>query len=142
MVCFNLANQAFNSHPMLRSTPYPALGIIPGAPGVSTSLDPCHSFSGGYTLPPTAAFFPMGSYSTNMQPATSTCHQGTMVETQHDPTGLTQPNTPDLLMHRRQVGANYNIFFLACFFNTIIVNYSIYSDDTVERILSLPTETV
>jgi len=78
---------------MVRQTHFPS-----GAP---PTLDPCSPFVGGYTLPPTAAFFPMGSYSTSMQTTVST----TLVEMQHDSTGLTQPNTPDLLIHRRQVGA-------------------------------------
>lgn len=56
----------------------------------------------GYTLPPTAAYFPMAAYSTAPMlggPQQSKLLEGAQMEPE---AGMTQPNTPDLLMHRRQ----------------------------------------
>ncbi len=106
--------QAYGSHPMLRTTPYPSVGHLPPAgPGgaVQPSNIPTSSmgYGGGYTLPPTAQYFPVGTYSTLQAP--SGPQQTTIIEMQqqqhqqHDSStsAMTQPNTPDLLMHRRQV---------------------------------------
>ena len=56
---------------------------------------------GGYTLPPTAAYFPMSAYSAGPMtgPQQSKILEGAALDSE----GMTQPNTPDLLMHRRQV---------------------------------------
>ena len=58
---------------------------------------------GGYTLPPSAAYFPMAPYSNQPMsagPQQSKILEGTAMDSE---AGMTQPNTPDLLMHRRQV---------------------------------------
>ena len=88
---------------MHRTNAYPSVGHLPPTntsqtPNVSTSSV---GYGGGYTLPPTAAYFPVGTYSTLQAP--SGPQQTTIIEMQHDGTAMTQPNTPDLLMHRRQV---------------------------------------
>ena len=125
--------QAYGSHPMLRTTPYPSVGHLPPAgpggavqpPNVSASS---MGYGGGYTLPPTAAYFPVGTYSTLQAP--SGPQQTTIIEMQqqqqqqqHDSStsAMTQPNTPDLLMHRRQVRNKVrtlctNLYFLHNFF--------------------------
>ena len=79
----------------MRASPYP----------VQQPQQPQNPYSsgGGYTLPPTAAYFPMAAYSTApMQsgPQQSKILEGTVMESEP---GMTQPNTPDLLIHRRQV---------------------------------------
>lgn len=110
---------------------------VVGLPGVSSGTNPCFpnqmygsqqqiggsgAGGGGYTLPPTAAYFPMASYSaaiqnpnlTDQSIASSTgqipkavqmTSNGTSTENQptSTATATTQPNTPDLLIHRRQV---------------------------------------
>ena len=54
--------------------------------------------SGGYTLPPTAAYFPVTAYTNSaMDKAQEMMSQESLNQYQQ------QPNTPDLLMHRRQV---------------------------------------
>ena len=53
--------------------------------------------SGGYTLPPTVAYFPVTAYGTPMDPS----KQSEMMS--QESLNVQQPNTPDLLMHRRQV---------------------------------------
>ena len=88
---------------MHRTNAYPSVGHLPPtntsqAPIVSTAS---MGYGGGYTLPPTAAYFPVGTYSTLQAPGGP--QQTTIIEMQHDGTAMTQPNTPDLLMHRRQV---------------------------------------
>ena len=56
--------------------------------------------SGGYTLPPTVAYFPVTAYNNasmdKMSKDASMMSQESLNQQQ-------QPNTPDLLMHRRQV---------------------------------------
>ena len=71
--------------------PQPPAGYPPAAGG------------GGYTLPPTVAYFPVTAY-TNPAEAASKSE----MMSQESLNNLHQPNTPDLLMHRRQV--------LLCFF--------------------------
>lgn len=53
--------------------------------------------SGGYTLPPTVAYFPVTAYGTPLDPS----NQSEMMS--QESLNVQQPNTPDLLMHRRQV---------------------------------------
>ena len=55
--------------------------------------------SGGYTLPPTVAYFPVTAYTNSGmdQTAQVMMSQESLNQLQQ------QPNTPDLLMHRRQV---------------------------------------
>ncbi len=75
-----------------------------------------HYAHGGYTLPPSAAFFPMSAYSA--APLSGVPHPSRILDAavmgggaggvpggcgDSSADGLTQPNTPDLLMHRRQV---------------------------------------
>ncbi len=58
--------------------------------------------AGGYTVPSSAAYFPMSVYSTPMgAPQQSRILEAMAMEPSEG--GFTQPNTPDLLMHRRQV---------------------------------------
>ena len=59
---------------------------------------PSAGTSGGYTLPPTVAYFPVTAY-TNPADAVSKSE----MMSQESLNNLHQPNTPDLLMHRRQV---------------------------------------
>ena len=54
--------------------------------------------SGGDTLPPTAAYFPVTTYSNNNVDNTQQ-----VMMSQDSLNQPAQPNTPDLLMHRRQV---------------------------------------
>ena len=96
-----------------------------------TNQPPQNTGSGGYTLPPTASYFPMAAYSSikqhQNQPTYSSSGMevkpnGSMISVSQSsmvgcpqpqstslvgegPSSLaaTQPNTPDLLMHRRQV---------------------------------------
>lgn len=59
------------------------------------------ALSGGYTLPPTAAYFPVTTYTNNTALDKPQLESSMMPqECSHD---QPQPNTPDLLMHRRQV---------------------------------------
>jgi len=58
------------------------------------------------TIPNSAAYFPMGPFSTiHQQPAL------TPVENLPYSFGFTQPNTPDLLMHRQQVSGKHSVWF-------------------------------
>ena len=68
-------------------TPPPSQQTLPTGP------------SGGYTLPPTVAYFPVTAYTnSSMDPKSQDMlSQESLNQLQQ------QPNTPDLLMHRRQV---------------------------------------
>ena len=77
------------------------MGYPPTAPG-PTSAPP-----GGYTLPPTAAYFPITAYTNNSQNAGVDNTQQVMLS--QDSLNQ-QPNTPDLLMHRRAV----SFIFFSC----------------------------
>ena len=55
---------------------------------------------GGYTLPPTVAYFPVTAYSNS---ALDKVSKETAMMSQESLNQQHQPNTPDLLMHRRQV---------------------------------------
>jgi hypothetical protein len=114
---------------MHRTNAYPSVGHLPPAnnsqaPNVSTAS---MGYGGGYTLPPTAAYFPVGTYSTLQAP--SGPQQTTILEMQHDGTAMTQPNTPDLLMHRRQVtnlplNSKLNNIFQCIIFIVFLVVYA------------------
>ncbi len=58
---------------------------------------------GGYTLPPTAAYFPMSVYSSGPMSAPQQSKILEAAAAEQQEAGMTQPNTPDLLIHRRQV---------------------------------------
>ena len=104
--------QAYGPHPLMRTaSPYPPqqgayLGPAPSGVGVPQTAPPLGyppppqnsgNGGGGYTLPPTVAYFPMTAYTNNMDNSKS---KETVMMSQES---LQQPNTPDLLMHRRQV---------------------------------------
>ena len=103
--------QAYGPHPLLRAaSPYvppyyggpggpPSMGYPPTAPGPTSA-------PGGYTLPPTAAYFPITAYTNNSQNAGVDNTQQVMLS--QDSLNQ-QPNTPDLLMHRRAV--SFHFFF-------------------------------
>jgi len=84
--------------------PQPQPPMLPPSafmPGGGAPMPPQHAV-GGYTLPPTAAYFPMSAYSAAPMacgPQQSRILEGSALDEQ------TQPNTPDLLIHRRQVRA-------------------------------------
>ena len=60
--------QGYPPHSVLRTTPYPS-GVQPGQPPTSVQPPPSSmGYGGGYTLPPTAAYFPVGTYSTVQVP--------------------------------------------------------------------------
>ena len=63
------------------------------------------NFKGGYTLPPSAAYFPVSAYSasTLSGPPQQTMVLEAVGTAMDSADGATQPNTPDLLIHRRQV---------------------------------------
>lgn len=89
-------------------------GPYPG-PAVSTG-------GGGYTLPPTGPYFPMSPYNaaagasggqqcmTSSDAMTSSKMGNGTSDHGSSMAATTQPNTPDLLIHRRQVG-HYLISF-------------------------------
>ena len=60
--------------------------------------------TGGYTLPPTAAYFPVTTYTAVQQ------HDNTQQVMMSQDSLNVQPNTPDLLMHRRQVKHIHEFF--------------------------------
>ena len=73
-------------------------GGAPPAPPPNTGYPnvPSGPNSGGYTLPPTVAYFPVTAYGTPLENKQSEMMSQESLNVQ-------QPNTPDLLMHRRQV---------------------------------------
>ena len=144
-----------SSIPSVVYQPAPYAGAQTPIQMVSTSGVTSHG--GGYTLPPTAAYFPMATYATiqpsSSQPpvsiqqsivdqssqiqvpaAASSASEVTMSVPNADtavssvsksidgtPT-VTQPNTPDLLIHRKQVIDKYagRRFFVLVRFSTFI----------------------
>ena len=75
---------------------YPSAPLPPSQPTI-----PQGSPFGGYTLPPTAANFPVSAYTNAAQMDKVT--QEMMSQDSLNQLQNQQPNTPDLLMHRRQV---------------------------------------
>ena len=64
------------------------------------------NFKGGYTLPPAASYFPVSAYSASTMsggPPQQTMVMEAVGTAMDSADGATQPNTPDLLIHRRQV---------------------------------------
>ena len=87
--------QFYGPHPLMRAGPYP----VP-PPTLPPHVQAPHGGPQGYTLPPTAAYFPMSTYSSQFSgPQQSKLLEGASLDSE----GFTQPNTPDLLLHRRQV---------------------------------------
>ena len=95
--------QYYGPHPLMRAAPYPVPppALPPHVLNQQQQQQPhAHQPPQGYTLPPSAAYFPLSAYSTPLTgPQQSKLLEGASLESE----GLTQPNTPDLLMHRRQV---------------------------------------
>ena len=75
---------------------YPSAPLPPSQPTI-----PQGSPFGGYTLPPSAANFPVSAYTNAAQMDKVT--QEMMSQDSLNQLQNQQPNTPDLLMHRRQV---------------------------------------
>ena len=114
-----MLTQAYGPHPLLRAaSPYVPVGPYYGGGPPPTQPLPVPQLSGGYpnappgvpqgppsggyTLPPTAAYFPVTAYTNNT--TQNACVDNTQqVMMSQDSLNLQQPNTPDLLMHRRAV---------------------------------------
>ena len=130
-----------SSIPSVVYQPAPYAGAQTPIQMVSTSGVTSHG--GGYTLPPTAAYFPMATYATIQQPTSSSQPPSSIQQSIADQSSqmqvpavasstsvvpmsvsnadigtssvsksidgtptITQPNTPDLLIHRKQVSQN------------------------------------
>ena len=118
-----MLTQAYGPHPLLRAaSPYVPVGpyygggppptqplpvpqLSGGYPGGPNAPVPSGPPSGGYTLPPTAAYFPVTAYTNNTTNTQNSCvvDNTQQVMMSQDSLNLQQPNTPDLLMHRRAV---------------------------------------
>ena len=116
-----MLTQAYGPHPLLRAAspyvpvgPYYGGGLPPtqplpvpqlsgGYPGGPNAPVPQGPPSGGYTLPPTAAYFPVTAYTNNTTTQNACVDNTQQVMMSQDSLNLQQPNTPDLLMHRRAV---------------------------------------
>ena len=98
-------SQAYGPHPLLRAASPYVPNYYGGYPP-PTAAAPTGPASGGYTLPPTAAYFPITAYTNtnNTQPNTASVDNTQQVMMSQDSLNQ-QPNTPDLLMHRRAVSS-------------------------------------
>ncbi len=99
--------QAYGPHPLLRAAspyhPQQQQGQPQGGPMGVQPPSASMSSTGGYTLPPTAAYFPMTTYTSIQQHD----NMQQVMMSQDSLNNVVQPNTPDLLMHRRQVYSHY-----------------------------------
>ena len=111
---FWMYSQAYGPHPLLRAASPYVPNYYGGYPPPATAGPPTTGpATGGYTLPPTAAYFPITAYTnntntnnSNTQPNTASVDNTQQVMMSQDSLNQ-QPNTPDLLMHRRTVSCSW-----------------------------------
>ena len=121
-----MLTQAYGPHPLLRAaSPYVPVGPYYGGGPPPTQPLPVPQLSGGYpnappgvpqgppsggyTLPPTAAYFPVTAYTNNTTTQNACVDNTQQVMMSQDSLNLQQPNTPDLLMHRRAVSLHNSL---------------------------------